>query len=138
MCKQNLLVGLFSSVRLRLLPDNNRWSSDTETQLDEEPSPRWWFRVQRQRERERASMRKHIWHVQWVKHHWWYGTPQLLFGVLCLFSLKILVRTPSTYRQAKAWRNIIKAGAAATGLCYRVSQSFLSHTVSPTVYVHKT
>lgn len=50
-CVENLPVGLFSSVRLLLLPDNDRWSCDTEMQLDEEPSP-LWSGVQKQREGE--------------------------------------------------------------------------------------
>lgn len=52
-CVQNLPVGLFSLVTLLLLLDNGRWSCDTEMQLDEEPSPHWWSRVQREGARER-------------------------------------------------------------------------------------
>lgn len=52
----NLPVGLFSSARLLLLPDSDRWSCDTKMQLDEEPSPHWWSGAQRQRKRERGSM----------------------------------------------------------------------------------
>ncbi len=86
-CGQNLPVGLFSSVRLLLLPNNDRWSCDTEMQLDEEPSPHWWSRVQRQRERESTAWDKSVWHLVGVKYHWWSGTLLLLFGFLCLFSL---------------------------------------------------
>lgn len=48
---QNIPVGPFSSERLLLPPDSDRWFGDTEMQLGEEPSPHWWG-VNKQREGE--------------------------------------------------------------------------------------